>query len=236
MAKVDGPVTTNDAGFERLVLQDRLPVAAVFWSPDHNTRERLDAVLEETALEYSDEVLVVRLDVADGPEARARYDVDVLPQFLFFRAGKLVARARGLPTAAMLRPWMEYLLERGPRPATRKPASAKTPDGKGKPVTVTDADFGQVVLQSDVPVMVDFWAQWCGPCRALGPTIDAIAQQYSGRAKIAKLDVDANPRTAGQFGIQGTPTMLYFQKGRVVDRLVGAHPEQALKQKLDALL
>ena len=236
MANVDAPITTNDAGFERLVVQDRLPVAAVFWSADENPRERLGAVLEETAREYSGEVLVVRLDVADGPKTRSQYDVDVLPQFLFFRAGKLIARAKGLPTVAMLRPWMDYLLERGPRPATRKPARTKVPDGAGTPVIVTDADFAQIVLQADVPVMVDFWAQWCGPCRALGPTIDAIAQQYAGRAKIAKLDVDANPRTPGQYGIQGTPTMLYFQKGRVVDRLVGAHPEQALKQKLDALL
>jgi thioredoxin 1 len=236
MTHYDAPINANDASFDRVVLQAPLPVIAVFWSARETPRQQLNNVLEQTAREYASEVLVVKLDIADAPQARAQHNVGTPPEFLFFRQGKLAARARGMPTAAMLRPWVDYLLGRGPKPASRKASRREASQGDGHPLAMTDADFERVVLGASVPVLVDFWAAWCGPCRMVAPTVEQLAQEFAGRALVAKLDVDANPITAQRYGVQSIPTLIYFQNGQPVDRAVGAQPAHTLRQKLEALL
>jgi thioredoxin 1 len=232
----NAPINANDASFDRVVLQAPLPVVTVFWSAPGIPRQQLDAVLEQAARDYTGEALVVKLDVADAPHARARHNVDTLPQFLFFRQGKLVARARGMPSTEALRPWIEYLLERGPRPATKKPSPKEAPPGTGHPLTATDSSFDQEVLRASVPVLVDFWAAWCGPCRMVAPVVEQLAQEFAGRALVAKLDVDANPATAQRYGVQSIPTLILFRNGQEVDRVLGAQPIHSLRQRLEALL
>jgi thioredoxin 1 len=101
---------------------------------------------------------------------------------------------------------------------------------------LSDDTFDQEVIKSEIPVLVDFWASWCGPCRMVGPILEELAPEYQGRFKIAKLDVDANPQKSSQFGIRSIPTMMIFRQGRVVDTLVGAMPKQAIAQRLDTIL
>jgi thioredoxin 1 len=101
---------------------------------------------------------------------------------------------------------------------------------------VTDADFKTQVLDSQVPVMVDFWAAWCGPCRMIAPFVEEIAKDYAGKAMVAKMDTDANPQTPMSFGIMGIPTLIFFKNGKEVDRVVGAMPKAAIAKKLDAIL
>lgn len=101
---------------------------------------------------------------------------------------------------------------------------------------LTDATFDQDVIKSNVPVLIDFWAAWCGPCRMIAPIIEEMATEYDGKAKICKLDVDNNQNTAMQFGIRSIPTLLIFKNGQVVDTIVGAVPKHHIAEKLNAHL
>jgi thioredoxin 1 len=101
---------------------------------------------------------------------------------------------------------------------------------------VTDANFESEVINADVPVLVDLWAEWCGPCRMIAPIIEEMATEYEGRAKMVKLDVDENPMTPGKYGVRNIPTVLFFKNGEVVDKVVGAVPKSVFVEKLNAIL
>jgi thioredoxin 1 len=105
-----------------------------------------------------------------------------------------------------------------------------------KPVAVTDGDFEQKVLKSDVPVVVDFWAPWCGPCRAIADTLEKLAGDYDGRLTVAKVNTDENVRWAGQLGVQSIPTLIFFKNGQEVNRLIGSRPENAYRQEFDKII
>lgn len=106
----------------------------------------------------------------------------------------------------------------------------------GSPLNVTDENFQSEVVESDVPVLVDFWATWCGPCRMIAPSIEELANEYEGRVKVVKVDVDNAQKTAQGFGIRSIPTLLIFQDGKVADQLVGAVPKSAIEDKLNTVL
>lgn len=101
-------------------------------------------------------------------------------------------------------------------------------------VEITDANFEEVVLKSDKPVLVDFWAEWCGPCRMVGPIVEELATEYEGKAVIGKVNVDNNQEVSGKFGIRNIPTLLVFKNGEIVDKQVGVAPKNVLAGKLDA--
>ena len=105
-----------------------------------------------------------------------------------------------------------------------------------KPVHVTDQDFDQEVLHSDTPVLVDFWADWCAPCKMIAPIVDELADEYDGRVKFAKLDVDANPGMAIKYGVRSIPMLLVFKGGKPVEQVIGAVPKTMLKKKLESAL
>jgi thioredoxin 1 len=101
-------------------------------------------------------------------------------------------------------------------------------------LTFSDASFDQDVLRSEVPVLVDFWAEWCGPCRQMGPTIDVVASEYAGKVKVGKMDVDCNNGTAARYNVRGIPTLLLFKGGNVVEQRVGAVGKSEVQKMLDA--
>ncbi len=105
-----------------------------------------------------------------------------------------------------------------------------------EPIHVTDAAFEKTVLQNDLPVVVDFWAPWCGPCRMVAPILDKLASEYAGKVVIAKVNTDENPQWAQKFGVQGIPTMLFVYDGKVVHQQVGALPEPMLRNIFDQFL
>ncbi len=101
---------------------------------------------------------------------------------------------------------------------------------------ITDANFDELVLKSDKPVLIDFWAEWCGPCRMVGPVVEELAKEYDGKAVIGKVNVDLNSEISAKYGIRNIPTLLYFKNGQVVDKQVGVAPKAALAAKLQAQL
>jgi thioredoxin 1 len=103
-------------------------------------------------------------------------------------------------------------------------------------VEFTDSNFEEQVLKSDKPVLVDFWAEWCGPCRMVGPVVEELSNDYSGKAVVGKVNVDQNPGVAAKYGIRSIPTILFFKNGEVIDKSVGAVPKAALADKLNAAL
>mgnify|MGYP001159444375 FL=1 len=101
---------------------------------------------------------------------------------------------------------------------------------------ITDANFDELVIKSEKPVVVDFWAEWCGPCRMIGPLINEMSKDYEGKALVGKVNVDLNANVSAQFGVRSIPTVLFIKNGEVVDKSVGAVPKATLEAKLDALL
>ena len=125
-------------------------------------------------------------------------------------------------------------LHRGEQPVCGR---CRTPlEAANEPLQLTDATFSEQVERSPLPVLVDMWAPWCGPCRFVGPIIDELASELAGRVRVGKLNVDENPATAARFGIQSIPALLVFHGGREVDRIIGAQPKSEIRRRLDRLV
>lgn len=101
---------------------------------------------------------------------------------------------------------------------------------------VSDKSFAAEVLNADLPVLVDFWATWCGPCRSIGPIVEELAKEFTGRVKVTKLNVDENPTTPSQYGVRGIPTLILFKDGKILDQIVGAVPKTRLKAMIEKAL
>lgn len=257
MAIFDAPIHANDMTYDRAVYQAKVPVVAVFWRRECPPCEQLDPVLNRLAREYAGKLLVVKLNVEDAPQAAQREQVRHLPTLLLVKDGRVVQRGEGAPTESALREWAAYLVgersatptqtlsgasvplhataQRTPPPPPRQPRpEPRAAHADGKPVTLTDATFADFI--SSGVALVDFWAEWCGPCHMIAPAIESLAREYAGRVKVGKLNVDENPRTPMQFQIRGIPTLIIFRNGQPVDRIVGVQSLPALRQRLDAVL
>ena len=105
-----------------------------------------------------------------------------------------------------------------------------------QPFATTDSDFDSKVLKAELPVLVDFWAEWCGPCKMIAPIVDELSEEYDGKLDFAKVDVDSNPSTAMTYGVRSIPTLLIFKEGKPIDQIVGAVPKGVLKKKIDSAL
>jgi len=111
-----------------------------------------------------------------------------------------------------------------------------TLEDKMKTVTITDDNFENEVINSDLPVLIDFWAVWCGPCKIIAPVVEQLAEEYEGKLKVGKLDVDSNQQTSIKYGVRSIPTLLLFKNGEVKDTIIGAVPKQQIVQKINAIV
>jgi thioredoxin 1 len=246
------PIHSNEQSIDR-VLHTGLPVMLVFWQKACVPCEQLNPVLDRLASVYAGKVLITKIDAADNPALVRRYNVTHLPSLIVVKDGRVVAQAIGAATEASLRSWLDALLsgagqpsapsgasvplQGAPRPhaGPQPPPSRQQPptSGLSGPAMLSEATFDQIVGQSKQPVLVDFWAPWCGPCRMIAPTVEQLAREFAGRAVVAKLNIDEYPRIAQRYGIMSIPAVYIFRGGRVVDRLVGAQPAPVLRQALE---
>ncbi len=251
---IDAPIHTNEANLPR-VLNAGLSVVLVFWSRDCAPCEQLAPALDRLARAYAGKALIVKINATEETGLAARYGVEALPSLVFVQQGREVARGQGAAGEADLTAWLNHMTAGAARPPVPSGASVplvvtagggparqpqrgapgpapSSPGGAQQPVVLTDANFDQTVRASSVPVLVDFWAVWCGPCRMVEPVVEQLAHEYAGRALVGKVNVDENPGVASRYSIMSIPTLLIFRDGKVVDQIVGAQPAPVLRQRL----
>lgn len=232
MLKVfDSVLASSDLSLDR-VLNAGLPVAMVFY--DHQLPAELRQTMDDLARQYAGKALIVSLARADAPQAISRFGVRQFPSLVAVRDGKAMTSRENLQPSD-LKPEIAFLIGEGPRPALRtayQTSSQTSPSATAGPISVGEAQFEREVLQADRPVLVDFWAPWCGPCRMVAPTLEKLAREQAKALKVAKVNVDENPGLAAKYGAMSIPTMLVIKGGREVDRWVGALPENMIRSRV----
>jgi len=225
----DTPITSDENNLQK-ILQQKLPIILYL----HNRADTdLDKMLSTVARDYVDKLLVVRVDVSQHPQVHARYQNPPLPAIITLKNGGLQSQGAAMQPAD-IKAHADYVLGLGPKPKSAPPSNAQqTPV---KPTTVSDSSFKREVLQSKTPVLVDFWAPWCGPCRTIAPSLETLAAKYAGQVKIVKLNVDDNPKSSSQYQAMSIPLLILFKDGKLVNRLVGAHPLPAIERLIQTAL
>lgn len=260
---IDSVIHTNSQSIDR-VLAARLPVLLVFWQHKVPQSAELDPILNQLANRYAGRALIAKVDAEAEPDLIKRYEIRTLPSIVGIKQGKTEVTLTDRVSDQAVQEWLAYLVDGGARPVQASGAGIPTSTGQplhtngingahhqsaspaasardkasapqNAPQTVTDANFDQVI-NGQMPVLVDFWAEWCGPCRMVAPSVEQLAQEFAGRAVVAKLNVDHNPRTASRFNIMSIPALYIFKGGQVVDRIVGAQPLPVLRQRLTQAL
>lgn len=227
----DTVLSSSDLSLDR-VLNTGLPVAMIFY--DKDLPMDLRSAMDDLARHYAGKSLVVMLARNDAPQAASRFGVRSFPTLVTTREGKAVTMQEAVQPGD-LKPHLAFLLGEGPQPAPHG-ASQPRADAKsapaGTPLAVSETDFEREVLRADRPVLVDFWAPWCAPCHMVAPALEALAREQANSLKVVKVNVDENPGLASRYGAMSIPTMIIIQKGREVDRMVGALPEKAIRSRV----
>jgi thioredoxin 1 len=215
------------------VLNQNLPVVLYLYDSRNSLSRAVDDEMSKVAKRYAGQLLVARVDASANPQTHREYGNLATPAIVTLAkegSSRTVKSRAAAVSPADIPAHVDYLLGKGPAPkqattssqVNSAPGSANT--GKTVPQVVTDATFESEVLRSKLPVLVDFWAPWCGPCRMIAPAVEQVAQNYAGRARVVKVNVDENPKLARQFQVMSIPTLMVFKNGQPVKRQVGANP------------
>lgn len=235
MPILDTPITTDDTGLERILAQ---PQPVLILLHDGTLDKPLEDAAKKSAKKHAGDLLIARVDVHNSPETHAQYSTLGLPALVTMTEQKPIRQVKSQAEyirPSDLRTHIDHLLKDKPLPQAASIGEQIQQKSTPKPVKVSDKTFDKEVLKSDVPVLVDFWAAWCGPCQMIAPYVEQLAKEYQGRVKIAKLDTDHNQSTARRFQIQSIPTFIVFKNGQPVDRLSGANPP-AIKNMIEEAL
>ncbi len=234
MVAFDTPLTTSDQSIDR-VLNAGLPVLLVFLNGP--APANIPDTLRKLAREHQGKLLVVQVQAGENPDSARRYQVTRTPAVVDVRDGKEIAKAEGI-SASDLERHADYLLGKGPKPQpqARQAGGQHGGNGSREPVQVTDSTFESQVMKSSMPVLVDFWAPWCGPCRMTNPIVEKLAREMPERLTVAKVNVDQNPLISSRYGVASIPTMMIVKDGRIVDRWAGAMPEANIRSRIQQYL
>lgn len=238
---IDSVIHTNEQSIGR-VLQTGLPLALVFWSKSQVPSAGWETILETAAHDYAGKLLIAKVDADTENALRQRYQVQALPAIVVIKHGEVETIIDQQSDAEKVKSWLQYSAVGGQRPtqntetehkgaANGSSSYSSASQSNGVPITLTDANFDQVI-QGNRPVLVDFWAPWCGPCRMVAPAVEEMAKSFEGRAIVGKLNVDENPRTAQRYQIMGIPALYIFKNGAVIEQMVGVQPAATLRQQL----
>ncbi len=255
----DTPITTSAENLER-VLSLGKPVFLALETPHCETCTRLNQPLKELAADFAGKALIVRVEDVTQGNLQTRFNVTRVPILILWKDGREIGRIEGAASKEALRQHLDFLVGAAARPAVAsgpsQPLSGTRTGGDGAsypnsqpaaaqswgkaersagaaPINVSDASFERDVLHSPLPVLVDFWAPWCGPCRMVSPIVEELGKEYAGRLRVAKINTDENPTRPSSLGIRGIPTLILFKDGREVDRIIGAAPKPNLKQFIE---
>lgn len=220
MPVLNTPITSDGNNLQK-VLNQPIPSLLILHADDVD--KPLGDALTKTAKKYAGELLIVRVNVKESPDVHHKYDNIATPAMIALQSkgGKSVG-ALDYVRPGDVRAYAKHLVNGTALPQTKE--KAKNTSSTGTPIIVTDKTFRDDVLKSKVPVLVDFWANWCGPCHQIAPYIEKIAAEYKGKIKVAKLDVDANQVMSRRYAVQSIPTMIVFENGEPAARITGANP------------
>lgn len=241
MPLLDTPITTDDQNLKKVLTQQQ-PVMLILYNGKKDAP--LEDALKKAAKKHAGELLIVQVDISINHEAYVQYGAPPTPALVTLLPGILGRKVKS--QAALIRPadvraHIDHLLHDTPLPEPKAAAqddnakSAAPTPGNAKPIIVSDRTFQDVVLKSKQPVLVDFWAAWCGPCRSIAPYIEQMAKEYQGQVKVAKLDTDANQKIARQYDIRSIPTFIIFKNGQPTARFTGASPQHIKRMIEDAV-
>lgn len=231
MPVYDTPITTDDRSIERVLGQSLPVVLYLFDTPNKPVEDALNQAARDTA----GELLFTRVNARENPDTYGRFGRPALPALVTLDGGEVESKAAAI-RAEDVDAHVDFLLGQGPKPLETAAQTENKAQRGALPQPTTDNRFAQEVLQSSIPVLVDFWAPWCGPCHMVAPVLDKLAERYAGRIKIAKLNVDENPRSARQYRASSIPLLVLFKHGTEIGRLVGAHPEANIEKLLKQVL
>jgi thioredoxin 1 len=217
MPLLDTPITTDDNNLAKVFAQN-LPILLLFHKDDMD-KPLLDAVNKE-AKRNAGELLIVRMNARENQNTYRKYGEPPTPSLVALTANQKVKSDAAAIRPADVRNHIQHLLKDTPLAAKEN----KSANGTNKPLHVNSTTFRDEVLKSKQPVLVDFWADWCGPCHQIAPYIDKLAQEFGSKIKVVKLDIDANQPISKRYGVQSIPTMMIFEGGQPADKVVGANP------------
>jgi thioredoxin len=206
--------------------------AFILISGDDDPRSDARTEFDKAAAAYGKRITFVRISSASNPAAAARFEVARHPVAVAWVNGALMAR-RNRPWGTDIKGMVDDMLKVVPEEPV---GTQKIVKAVKAPVKVTDATFQAEVIDSELPVVIDFWAEWCGPCKKIGPVLEKLAGEYAGKLIVAKVNTDENPGLSQYFRIESIPTLMFVKDRKIYDQVAGAYPEPSLRQMFDAFL